>query len=75
VGPIKLDDRLGKAGRDELPIHVLCAAPGDADWKPLWKVVREQTQAKLEKEIDKLRSDLEAKTQELKRATEFQGPK
>jgi hypothetical protein len=65
VGPVTLNGLLEKLGRDEIPRDLLCAAPGDAEWRPLCKIVEDQEQAKLEREIEKLRGDLEAKTQEL----------
>jgi hypothetical protein len=75
VGPVTLDELLEKFGREEIARDVPCAADGDNAWRPLWKFVRDQEQAKLERQIEKIQSDLEAKNQELKELMERPDPK
>ncbi len=75
VGPATLDELLEKLGRDEIPREVPCAADGDDAWRPLWKFVKEQQQATLERQIEKIQSDLEAKNQELRELMERPDPK
>ena len=70
VGPVTLDELIERLGRDELPRGLLCAANGDDAWRPLGEFVKEQKQAKLERQIGKLQSELEAKHQELKELME-----
>ncbi len=75
VGPATLDELLEKLGRDEIPRDVLCASDGDGEWRPLWQFVKEQEQAKLERQIEKIQSDLDAKREELRELMERPDPK
>ena len=75
VGPTTLDELLDKLGRDEITRNLLCAAEGDDQWRPFWQFVKEQEQAKLEGQIAKIQSDLDAKNKELKELMELPNPK
>jgi hypothetical protein len=75
VGPVTLDELLERLGRDEIARDLPCAAEGDDAWRPLWKFVKEQEQAKLERQIETIQNDLAAKKQELKELMERPDPK
>ena len=73
VGPVTLQELLVKLGRDEIPRDLLCAAPGDAEWRPLCELVRDQERTRLQREIEKLRSELDAWVNALAMLTQHQG--